>query len=306
MTATSSQGMDEVSAQLHTESFSETFGQKIINTENISIVDLDKESIINLFRSHRLLLFRGFEADVETFTKFTDELSTNFMDYKGGVFKRRVINNNSTVLSVNDFKDEIKLHGEMYYQKNFPEMLWFFCAHPASENGATIVCDGKRFFDELSNSLKELFSRKKLRFHGHMDKDVWIKRYKTEDLSVLEQICKSNDTQLRVNEDGSIDLYYISPAIHPSKNGEDMVFINSLLPGKVIAPESISFDDGSEIDNQIMSELNEIAERITIEINWHKGDILMIDNSSVMHGRRGFTDDKRDIYIRLCSPAFTY
>lgn len=291
--------------QLHTQLLSETVGQQVINTNNVSISDLDKESIINLFRSYGVLLFRGFETDVETFTKFTDELSTNFMDYAGGVFKRRVINNNSTLLSVNDFNDGIKLHGEMYYQKNIPLMLWFFCAHPASEDGATIVCDGKRFYDELSDSLKELFSRKKLKYRGHLDQDQWKKRYKTEDLSLVEEICKSNDTHLQVNEDESIDVYYICPAIYPSKNGKDMVFIGSLLPAMAISPDVVSFDDDSEINDEIMSELNEIADKITAEINWQKCDILMIDNTRIMHGRRAFADDKRDIYIRLCSPAFT-
>ncbi|MEO1377393.1 MAG: TauD/TfdA family dioxygenase, partial [Cyanobacteria bacterium J06635_10] len=261
--------------KFHTQSLSETVGQQIINTNNNSILELDKESIINLYRSHGLLLFRGFEKDVETFTKFTNELSTNFMDYAGGVFNRRVINDNSTILSVNDFNDGIKLHGEMYYQKKIPLMLWFFCAHPASENGETIVCDGKLFYDELSDSLKELFSRKKLRYRGHLDKNAWIKQYKTDDLNVVEQICKSNDIQLKINEDESIDIYYICPAIYPSKNGKDMIFISSLLPAMVISPDVVSFDDGSNINDEIMSELNEIAERITEEINWQKGDILM-------------------------------
>ena len=292
--------------QLHTEPLSEIVGQQVINTNNISLLDLDKESIINLFRIHGVLLFRGFETDVESFTKFTNELSTDFIDYTGGVFNRRIINGNSTILTVNDFNHEIKLHGEMYYQKTIPPMLWFFCAHPASQDGATIVCDGKRFFDQLSDSLKQLFSRKKLKYHTHLDKDAWRKRYKTEDLSLVEQICQSNDVRLQINEDKSIDTYYICPAIHPSKDRKYMVFINSLLPAKILYPDNISFDDGSDIDNEIMSELNEIAQRITAEIYWQKGDILMVDNTRIMHGRRAFADDKRDVYIRLCSPAFPY
>ncbi len=296
----------ETIAQLCIQPLSKTVGQQVINANNSSILELNKESIINLFRSQGLLLFRGFEADVETFTRFSNELSTNFIDYTGGVFNRKVINGDATLLSVNDFKDEIKLHGEMYYQKNIPLMLWFFCAHPASQDGATIVCDGKLFFDELSDSLKDLFSQKKLRYRGYLDKDAWRKRYKTDDLKVVEEICKSNDVYLQINEDESINLYYICPAIHPSRTGESMIFINSLLPAMVISPDVVSFDDGTDINDQILSELNEIAEKITAEINWQKGDILMVDNTRIMHGRRAFVDDKRDIYIRLCSPAFPY
>lgn len=292
--------------QFYTKPLSKNVGQQIINANDSSIFDLSKESIVNLFRSHGLLLFRGFEADVKIFTKFSNELSTNFIDYTGGVFKRKVINNDSTLLSVNDFKDEIKLHGEMYYQKNIPPMLWFFCANPASQDGATIVCDGKLFFDELSDSLEDLFNRKKLKYRGHLERDAWMKRYKTDNLNVVKQICKSNDIHLQINKDESIDVHYICPAIHPSRTGESMIFINSLLPAMATSPDVVSFDDGTNINDKIMSELNEIAEKMTAEINWQKGDILMIDNTRIMHGRRSFVDDNRDIYIRLCSPAFSY
>ena len=293
-----------MNTKLYTKPLSEKVGQQVINVDNISILDLDKEAIISLFQSDGLLLFRGFETSIEIFTKFTNVFSTNFMDYTGGVFNRRIINGDATILSVNDFNNEIQLHGEMYYQQNIPLMLWFFCAHPASQDGETIVCDGRRFFNELSDSLKELFSQKKLKYSGHLHKDAWQKRYKTNDLSVVEQICKNTNVQLQINEDESINFQYICPAIHPSISGEYTVFINSLLPAKTMSPNSISFDDNSEISDNIMSELNEIAEKITTEICWQKGDILMVDNTRIMHGRRAFLDDKRDVYLRLCFPAF--
>ncbi|HIK19066.1 MAG TPA: TauD/TfdA family dioxygenase [Leptolyngbyaceae cyanobacterium M33_DOE_097] len=290
---------------LYIQPLSETVGKEIINIENIDILSLNKESIINLFQSEGVLLFRGFETDIETFSKFTNQFSENFMDYAGGVFNRRTINGDSTVLSVNDFKHEIKLHGEMYYQKNIPLMLWFFCIHPPVQAGETIICDGKSFFAELSQPLKELFSQKKLKYRGFLDKETWKRQYKTDDLNILKQVCKSNDTQLQINQDESINIQYICPAIRPNRSGEYLVFINSLLPAKSMAPSSISFEDDSEIDDEIMIELNEIAEKITAEICWEKGDILMIDNTRIMHGRRAFSDDKRDICLRLCSPSFS-
>ncbi len=290
--------------KIHTEPLSDKVGQKVVNTDKINIFDLDEESIINLFQSEGVLLFRGFETNIEIFTQFTNKFSKNFLDYTGGVFNRRVINGDSTVLSVNDFNHEIKLHGEMYYQKNIPLMIWFFCANPASQDGETIVCDGKRFFEELRQPLKELFSQKKLKYRGHLDKDAWQKRYKTDDLNVVEKECKSNEVHLLINEDESIDVYYTCPVVHLSRSGE-LVFINSLLPAKSMAPNSVAFDDGSEIDDELMVELNEIAKKVTAEVRWEKGDILMVDNTRIMHGRRAFTDDKRDIYLRLCSPSFS-
>ncbi|HEY9605975.1 MAG TPA: TauD/TfdA family dioxygenase, partial [Allocoleopsis sp.] len=259
--------------QITVQPLSEHAGQQIINRDRTNLLDLDREEIISLFKSYGFLLFRGFGNSIETFTEFTNSLSKDFMDYTGGVFNRRIINNNATILSVNDFKNEIKLHGEMYYQQSIPLMLWFFCAQPALQGGETILCDGRQLFNELSNSHKELFSKKKLKFVGHLNKEGWQKRYKTDDLKEVKQVFKSNNIHFKVNEDKSIDLQYICPAIHPTLCGKYQVFINSLLSAKHMVPDAVCFEDDSEVANDIVSEINEIAERLTIEISWRQGDI---------------------------------
>ncbi|GAX41843.1 taurine catabolism dioxygenase TauD/TfdA [Tolypothrix sp. NIES-4075] len=291
---------------IKTHPISDKIGQQIINVDNTSIFKLDLEEIISLFKFYGVLLFRGFEANADIFKEFSNLLSTDFINYAGGAFARRVINGDNTLLSVNDYQFEIKLHGEMYYQKNIPLLVWFFCANPASQNGETTVCDGRQFFHEISSSTKELFRKKKLKFTVCMNKDEWRKKYQTDDLNKLGEMCKSNNTYLKVNENQSIVLEYVCPAIIPSRCGKYQVFINSLLPTKQLNPEVLIFDDNSEIPDDVVSELNEIAERLTTEISWAKGDILMIDNTRILHGRRAFSDEKRDIYIRLCAPAFPF
>ncbi|OUL26770.1 taurine catabolism dioxygenase TauD [Nostoc sp. T09] len=285
---------------------SNTIGQQIISTGSNSIFQLAQEEIISLFNLYGVLLFRGFEVNAEIFKDFSNLLSTDFIDYSGGAFNRRIINGDKTILSVNDFNSEIKLHGEMYYQKNVPLMLWFFCATPASDKGETIICDGRQFFNELSNSTKELFSKKKLKFTVPMTEEAWQKKYKIENLNQLQEICKHNDIKLTISKDKSIVAEYLCPATIPSKCGNYQVFINSLLPTKQLYPNIIKFEDDSDIPKEVMSEVNEIAERITTEIAWQKGDILMIDNTRVLHGRRAFSDENREIYIRLCAPAFAF
>ncbi|WP_413173057.1 TauD/TfdA family dioxygenase [Anabaena azotica] len=285
---------------------SEKIGQQIINQDDKSILEIDREKIINLFNEYGVLLFRGFEANTEIFREFSNLFSTDFLDYAGGAFNRRVINGDQTILSVNDFQIEIKLHGEMYYQKHIPLMLWFFCANPAAKDGETTVCDGRHFFAEISNSTKELFSQKKLKFTVSMNKEQWQQKYKIDAVNQLQEMCKKNNTHLTVYEDQSILLEYICPVVIPSRCGKYQVFINSLLPTMQLNPDVLRFDDDSPIPDELMKELTEIAEKITTNISWQKGDILMIDNTRIMHGRRAFTDEKRDIYIRLCSPNFQF
>ena len=298
--------LTNTNTNIEIQPFSENVGRKIINTENTSILEIDKEEIINLFKSYGFLLFRGFETDVNTFAEFSNSLSNGFMDYTGGAINRRIINEDGTILTVNDFKDEMKLHGEMYYIKKPPQIVWFFCANPPLKDGETTICDGEQFFQELSDSTKDLLRRKKLKFPGHLRKEDWQKKYKTNDLNVVKEICESQGREVQINEDESIDFKFICSAIHKSITEQKDVFINSLLQAKKVNPKSVCFDDDSEITDEIMSELNEIGEKITIEISWQKGDILMIDNTRIMHGRRAFYDDQRDIYVRLCFPAFPF
>jgi hypothetical protein len=95
----------------------------------------------------------------------------------------------------------------MYYQQDIPLMLWFFCAHPASQDGETIVCDGRQFYTELSNPLKELFSNKKLKYSARLDKEAWQKRYKTDDLKEVEQICIKNNLMLQIDKNKNSLLF---------------------------------------------------------------------------------------------------
>ncbi|MEH2448823.1 MAG: TauD/TfdA family dioxygenase [Nostoc sp.] len=207
---------------------SDAIGQEIINLDHVSILELDKEKIISLFKHYGILLFRGFDVETDIFKEFTNLLSTDFINYAGGAFSRRVINGDETLLSVNDFKSEIKLHGEMYYQQTIPLMLWFFCANPPLEDGETTVCDGRQFFNEISSSTKELLNKKKLKFTVSISKEEWQKKYQTDNLNTLEEICQKSNTHLAVKDDQSIMIEYICPAIIPSRCGKYQVFINSL------------------------------------------------------------------------------
>ncbi len=242
---------------------SDSIGQEIINIGHINILELDQEEIISLFKSYGILLFRGFNTDTDNFINFTNLLSINFLNYAGGAFTRKVINGDQTLLSVNDFKSEIKLHGEMYYQQNIPLLLWFFCANPPLKDGETTVCDGRQFFNEMSGFIKELFSKKKLKFTVRIPQEAWQNKYQTDNLNRVKEMCQQNNTRLTVYDDHSILLEYICSAILPSRCGKYQVFINSLLPTKQLNPNILKFEDDSDIPDEVVSELNEIAEKIT-------------------------------------------
>ncbi|HAZ46448.1 MAG TPA: taurine catabolism dioxygenase TauD [Cyanobacteria bacterium UBA11369] len=290
-------------------------GKIILPNEKVDILELDKTEVINSFTAYSLVLFRGFDINTDKFKKFTELFSTNFMSYVGGAYSRKMINGDETLLSVTEAGDSeddsaIPLHGEMYYKKQKPTLVWFYCANPALKGGETTVCDGFQIYNNLNSSTQKLFEEKRIKYIRNYPDGKWQQIYGTDDLMIVKQVCESNHIQLTVNKDKFITTEYVCSAIIKSRCGQHRVFINNLLP--VIEQEFtygskvsiVRFEDGTKIPETAIREVQEIAEQLTHLIKWQKHDILMVDNTKLLHGRKTFYDNQRNIYVRLCESNF--
>lgn len=298
---------------LKTAPLSEKLGTTLFGKTDFDICDLDREEIIDLFKSSHVLLFRGFNVDPDKFKQFTELFSTNFVSYVGGAYGREMINGDKTLLSVTGGKLQfpVPLHGEMYYRKHKPDIIWFYCATPALKDGETTICDGTQVYNELSPSTQELLHQKRLKYIRTYPASAWQKIYQTDDLSLVESICNENDMQLKVHQDSSITTEYVTSAIQESRCGNYKVFINNILP--VVEQESkgsnasiVRFEDDSKIPDDILKEIKTVTDKLTHSVAWQKGDILMVNNTRLLHGRNSFSDNQRDIYVRLCEAAFPF
>ncbi len=62
----------------------------------------------------------------------------------------------------------------------------------------------------------------------------------------------------------------------------------------------VHFEDGSPIRDEILTELRAAGERLQECLEWQAGDMVMLDNSWIMHGRRAFSGP-RDIVTRMAN-----
>ena len=282
-------------------------GTLISARSKVDIFELDKTEVINSFNSSGLVLFRGFDTSTEEFKKFTELLSTNFMPYVGSAHSRKKINGDETLLSVysserRESYPELPLHGELHHKKKKPNLLWFYCANPALKGGETTVCDGLQIYNNLNSSTQKLFEEKRLKYTIYYPDGKWQQAYGTDDLMVVKQVCDENHVQLIVNQDKSITTEYVCSAIIKSRCGQHKVFINNILTAinPQITYAFVLFEDGTKIPETVIRELEEITAKLTYLIEWQKHDVLMVDNTRLLHGRKAFSDNQRDIYIRLC------
>jgi len=298
------------------------FGITIDGKGDPDIDHLDVNKVVELFKSNGALLFAGFDVDVKKFESFTDKFSNDYMDHTGGGSLRKVINEDGdkTILSVSysfnknadDFDESnqkvfpLALHSDRSYTKSQPPLMWFYCVNPANEKGETILCDGVELFQELSAKTKDFFKNNKINYIRNYADGEWQLIMNTDTLDGLRQYCDDNDLLLTVNDDNSITTQSVKSAVVKPRWSDQDAFVNSILlvlwqEEAVGSDRSIlRMEDGSKIPPEILADVREVSDRLTREVKWGPGQITMVDNTRMLHGRRAFEDKNREIYVRMC------
>lgn len=96
----------------------------------------------------------------------------------------------------------------------------------------------------------------------------------------------------------------VLPAVRRAKNNQK-VFFNQLLAAYTSwtndlnhGPSCVFFGQGQAIDEYDIQTLEKICRAHTRDICWDTGDVAILDNAMVMHGRRAFSG-KRQVYASL-------
>ena len=58
-------------------------------------------------------------------------------------------------------------------------------------------------------------------------------------------------------------------------------------------PSNTYYGDGTPIEDSVLAELREAYKQETLAFPWQKGDVLMLDNMAVAHGRAPFKGQRQ-------------
>jgi alpha-ketoglutarate-dependent taurine dioxygenase len=292
--------------------FSQSVGKTILADSNQDLFSLNRQEVIDSFLNHKVLLFRGFETSNDLFCRFSEQYGCNFYNYQAGAYDREKVDQKETLLSVTGGKQKFRVpfHGEMYYKKIRPQMLWFYCETPPLNNGETTICDAAELFQNLSPRVQKRFVENEIQYIRNYTREQWEAIYQTKNLDHVKYVCKENDLVLTIQSDESIETIYTTRAVvEDTKTGTNL-FINNILPvsAQQLARKkgsNVCFADGSKISIWTLFHLWRKSSSLEIKIPWQQGDIIMIDNTRVMHGRKKITDDQRNILARMSDFALT-
>jgi hypothetical protein len=271
-----------------------------------ALVAIRPAEVLGQVREHGAVLLTGFDVDLERFVAFSDAFSPRFVGHGHSRYREAVgSGQDRTTVGALVGQDRVRLHREMAYAPFAPDVLFFYCVAPAPVGGETTVIPAKKFFDGLAPAHQDLFLGKRLKFTFSWKPPTW-KAY-LGNMSAPEALERTRALQgivrASLGTENAIEGEYVVSAILPDRSGNRNLFSNAFLSIQDYGPgitTECSFEDGSLIDEALIREVDDVGEQLTSLVRWNAGDVIVIDNALVAHGRRPF-EGSRKLITRFCT-----
>jgi len=286
-------------------------GLVVTSLNNADVNLLSKNYLLSQLSEYGYLVLRDFKHSIESFANLVKKSSGKISLDPARSFS------GDTAQKVDAGFDKVGLHCENGNSPFWPDLCWFYCQQAPIQGSQTTVCDGKLVYQHLSSDIRDAFSSQDIVYTRRVDEHKW-KTYAFHalgsqgnapgsiDETTLEHLLSltsgSESTRITLEDDGAIYYSFQTPAIRGSRlNPEERHnFANSIFgPSNHYEKPVITFVNGENIPLHLLEEVDSVCDRFTFDIGWQSGDIVLIDNKRVMHGRRRIEDKSRTIFNAL-------
>lgn len=274
---------------------------------------------------HGALLFRGFGlVTADGFEEFITTTSGAALEYRERSSPRTRVGGNIYTSTDYPAGQSIFLHNENSYQRVVNLKIFFYCVTPAARGGETPLADCRRVYERITPRVRRRFVEQGwmyTRNYGEGFGLPWQTVFQTTDRSAVEEHCRRNGIEVEWRGGDRLRTRAVLPAVatHP-RTGELSWFnhatffhastLDATLREGLRAefatedefPTNTYYGDGSAIEPEVLDELREAYRRETVCFPWERGDLLMVDNLLVAHGRAPF-EGERKILVGMSEPA---
>ena len=272
---------------------------------------------------HGAVLFRGFPVvTAEDFDAYIAAFGLPNFPYYESLSNAVRVNRTPRVFTANEAPPTVTiyLHHEMAQTPIYPSKLFFFCEQPAATGGATPICRS----DVLWERLKErcpAFARdcetKGLRYSNVMpaENDAASGMGRSWQSTLRATTREGAEARLRElgyswewqNNDCLRVTTPVLPAVRRLADGRT-TFFNQLIAAargwkdsRNDPARAITFGDGSPLDRDAVFVAATLADELSFDIPWQRGDVALVDNFVAMHGRRTFTGTRKVLASLIAS-----
>jgi alpha-ketoglutarate-dependent taurine dioxygenase len=275
----------------------------------------NKERLLEQLSRHGAILFRGLPVNSDSdFDSVIQSFGLKNFTYGESLSNAVRRNRTERVFTANEAPASVSifLHHEMAQTPVYPSKLFFYCEQAAISGGATPLCRSDILLQELTKQAPEFVAaclKLGVRYSNVMPNidDLesgqgrsWRSTLSTDDKSAAEDKLRKLGYQWEWLEQDSLRVTTaVLPAVRETDNGRQ-VFFNQLIAAfrgwkdtRNATEKSIRFGDDSAISTQAMAKAIHIGDELSFDIPWQSGDVALVDNFLVMHGRRPFEGQRR-------------
>ncbi|HAU22260.1 MAG TPA: SyrP protein [Erythrobacter sp.] len=261
------------------------------------------------------VLFRGFDVpDSIAFDAAIAGYGEPGFTYEESFSNAVRVNVTKRVFTANEAPPSttIFLHHEMAQTPLYPSKLFFFCEVAPEEGGATPLCRSDHLFTKLSESQPQIaayFEARGVRYSNVMpgENDTasgqgrsWRSTLGVTTRKQAEARLATLGYEWEWREDDSLRARTpVLPAVRDLGDGRKS-FFNQLIAAfcgwsdkRNDPARAVTFGDGEPITHEHMASAISLSEELTYDHAWQAGDVVLVDNFTVMHGRKPFSGKRR-------------
>lgn len=269
------------------------------------------------------VLLRGFDFSDETdFEAFARSFGHELLTYDYASTPRTRLNTRVYTSTEYPAHQVIPLHNEQSYSLGWPMKIWFHCITASPVGGETPIADSREVFQRLDPAIRQRFADKRLMYvrnYGNGLDLTWQQAFSTDDRDQVERYCRASQIDFQWDEEGELSTRQVCQAVaqHPVSgewvwfNQAHLFHLSNLAPavretlvsivGEQGVPRNVFYGDGSPIEEQALAHIREVLEQCQVTFAWQAGDVLMLDNMLVAHGRSTF-QGPRKVVVAMAEP----
>jgi alpha-ketoglutarate-dependent taurine dioxygenase len=279
----------------------------------------NNEVVEQKLTEHGAILFRGFRVNTPgAFTRFTRAAAPSLLEcVEENVPRTRLT---AGVYTSTEYPPEyvISMHSEYSYSHRWPAKLFFCCITPPREGGETPIADNRAVLRELDPAIVEAFKQKQVKYLRNLHSGQgfglsWQTAFQTTERAVVEDYCRKSSIEFEWKADEGLRLSQTLRGIiaHP-KTGEEVWFNQapqyhpSDYPPEIFEsllsvykgeeeelPQNVRFGDDTPMEAAMLDSIRETMHRQSVAFPWQEGDVLVVDNVLVSHGRNSFAGPRK-------------
>jgi hypothetical protein len=162
--------------------------------EIASFVQAHREQIQSALLEHGAVLLRGFDVhSVEEFARFIDATGLERIDYVYRSTPRTAVAEKIFTATEYPPQQEIFLHNENAYQRDWPLKVAFCCLISATSGGATPLGDMRRITAAIGPRLLETFAERGVCYVRHYRRHIdlpWQVVFQTQEPEFVAAFCR--------------------------------------------------------------------------------------------------------------------